>query len=73
MSYSCADGESVSVKFFPAQGVASLKRNGQAIELQQQPVASGFAYSNGPNTIRGKGSELMLEIGRMVPIACKAT
>ena len=72
VSFSCMNGETLSVRFSPAQGVAVLVRNGNNIELQQQPTGSGFLYSNGPNTIRGKGDELMLEIGRMVPVPCKA-
>ena len=51
---------------------AVLLRHGQAIELHQQPSGSGFVYSNGPNTIRGKGDELRVEIGRMVPMLCTA-
>ena len=43
------------------------------IDLAQQRSASGFIYSNGPNTIRGKGDALTIEIGRMVPIQCQAT
>ena len=70
--FSCGNGESVAVRFFPAQGVAVLVRDGQTIELQQQPSGSGFIYSNGPNTIRGKGDDLTVEIGRMVPVQCKA-
>ncbi len=61
------------MRFFPAQGIGVLVRNGMPIELQQQPAASGFLYSNGPNTVRGKGSEMTVEIGRMVPFTCKAT
>lgn len=72
VTYHCSNGESVAVRFFPAQGVATLARGGRTIELQQQPAASGFVYSNGPNTARGKGDELMLEMGRMVPISCRA-
>jgi membrane-bound inhibitor of C-type lysozyme len=55
-------------------GVEIACRNVQsnAIELQQMPSASGFVYSNGPNTVRGKGNELTVEIGRMVPIQCVA-
>lgn len=69
--FSCTNGHSLSVRFFPAQGVAVLVRNGETIELQQQPSGSGFSYSNGPTTIRGKGDELTVEIGRMVPLQCK--
>jgi membrane-bound inhibitor of C-type lysozyme len=70
--YRCDNGESVALRFFPTQGVATLVRGGRTMELQQQPAGSGFVYSNGPNTVRGKGDELMLEIGRMAAIRCQA-
>ncbi len=72
VAFACTNNEAVSVRFFPAQGVAVLIRNGENIELQQQPSGSGFIYSNGPNTIRGKGDDLTVEIGRMAPLQCKA-
>lgn len=72
VAFSCADGSAVTVRFHTADERAVLVRNGDEIELQQQPSASGFIYSNGPNTIRGKGDELILEIGRMMPIQCQA-
>lgn len=72
VAFLCANGESVSVRFSPATDTAILTRNGENIALQQQPSGSGFMYSNGPNTIRGKGDSLTIEIGRMVPIQCKA-
>ncbi|RPI46495.1 MAG: hypothetical protein EHM59_07315 [Betaproteobacteria bacterium] len=68
----CGNGEEVEMRFFPRQGVAVLVRHGMPIELKQQPSGSGFVYSNGPNTVRGKGEELSVEIGRMAPIQCKA-
>lgn len=72
VAFGCDNGESVSVRFFPEQGVAVLQRHGTNIELNQQPAASGFWYSNGPNSIRGQGDRLTLEIGRMMPIQCQA-
>lgn len=72
VAFDCSHGESLSVRFQPAQGVAVLLRHGSAVELPQQPSASGFLYSNGPITLRGKGTDLTVEIGRMVPIQCKA-
>jgi len=72
VGFTCDNGEEVEVRFFPLQGVAVLVRHGKTIELQQQPSGSGFIYSNGPNTLRGKGDEIMIEIGRMVPIKCTA-
>ncbi|MEJ5209250.1 MAG: MliC family protein [Lysobacteraceae bacterium] len=73
VDFSCANGESVSVRFFLGQERAVLSRRGQGIELAQQRSGSGFIYSNGPNTIRGKGDALTIEIGRMVPIECNAS
>ncbi len=70
VAFACANGESLSVRFSPAGGTAVLTRNGEDIALQQQPSGSGFIYSNGPNTIRGKGKDLTVEIGRMMPIQC---
>ncbi|MDH5858597.1 MliC family protein [Lampropedia aestuarii] len=70
VDYQCQNGESVRVSYFIDQDKALLERNGDAIELQQRPSGSGMIYSNGPNTIRGKGKELSLEIGRMLPIEC---
>lgn len=70
--FSCGNGESLTVRFSASQETATLIRNGQSIELKQQPSGSGFVYGNGRNTIRGKGDDLTVEIGRMVPIQCKA-
>lgn len=72
VAFICDNGETLSVRFFTAEGIAVLVRNGKSIELQQQPSGSGFIYSNGPNAIRGKGNNLAVEIGRMAPIQCKA-
>ncbi|AEB86030.1 hypothetical protein ALDI51_13360 [Alicycliphilus denitrificans] len=72
VSFTCTNGESISVVFSPANGTAILVRNGENIELKQQPSGSGFMYSNGPNTIRGKGNDLTVEIGRMVPLQCSS-
>lgn len=72
VDYQCDHGQSVRVTYVIDKETAQLERNGTTLELQQQPSGSGFIYSNGPNTIRGKGSDLTLEIGRMVPLQCKA-
>lgn len=72
VDFSCANGESIAVRFSAATDTAVLIRHGDEIELQQQPSGSGFIYSNGPNTIRGKGDQLTVEIGRRAPIQCEA-
>lgn len=72
VAFACDNGETLSVRFFTAEGIAVLVRHGKTIELQQQPSGSGFIYSNGPNAIRGKGLDLTVTIGRMAPIQCQA-
>jgi len=72
VQYVCGNGEEIEMRFFPLQGVGVLVRHGKPMELQQQPTGSGFLYSNGPNTVRGKGNELIIEVGRRVPIQCQA-
>ena len=72
VQFACDDGNTIEMRFFPLQGVGVLVRDGTNMELQQQISASGFIYSNGPNTVRGKGDELQLEIGRRAPIVCQA-
>mgnify|MGYP005856335619 CR=1 FL=1 len=67
VQYVCGNGEEIEMRFFPLQGVGVLVRHRKPMELQQQPVVSGFLYSNGPNTVRGKDSELIIEVGRRVP------
>lgn len=70
--YRCEPQQNVTVTYFVDQERAQLERAGSTVELKQQPSGSGFIYSNGPNTIRGKGDDLTLEIGRMAAIQCKA-
>ncbi len=72
VDFACSNGETISVRYQRDPDVAILMRNGDAIELRQQRSGSGFIYSNGPNTIRGKGDDLTVEIGRMVPLQCHA-
>ena len=72
VKFRCENGEQIEARFFTARGTAVLVRHGDSIELKQQPSGSGFVYGNGPNTIRGKGDELIVEIGRMAPIKCQA-
>ncbi len=72
VAFNCGDGQSLSVRFLAEQGVAILVRNGETIELQQQPSGSGFIYSNNATTIRGKGNDLTVEIGRQTPLQCQA-
>jgi membrane-bound inhibitor of C-type lysozyme len=71
-TFRCDNGETVVLRSFPGQGVAVLERGGQSVELQEQRVASGFAYSNGQTTVRGKGmTEFTLTVGNMAPTQCR--
>lgn len=71
--YHCEQGfEPLEMRYYPYQDKAELVLNTEVIELPQQRAASGFWYSNGQYTVRGKGNELWLEIGRRVPIECEA-
>ncbi len=71
VEFACDGGQSVTVRFHPDER-AVLVRNNEEIELRQQVSGSGFIYGNGPTTIRGKGEDLTVEIGRMAPIRCRA-
>ena len=70
-AFACDDGQRIQVRFSQARKLATLVRNGESIELPQQPSGSGFIYGNGRTTLRGKGDELTLEIGKMAPIRCR--
>lgn len=72
VDFECDGGETLSVRFLPAESAAVLLRGGDALRLAQQPVASGFHYRHGATAIRGKGDELIVEIGRRVPLRCTA-
>lgn len=70
--YQCQpDNKEVEVRYFPTQGVAVLVLNEQTHELHDHVTASGFWYTNGKYTVRGKGQTIWLEIGRMAAIECK--
>lgn len=70
-SFKCDNDETIEVRFFPDQGIAVLVRGGQNTELNQEPTASGFKYSNGQTIIQGKGDELTLNVGMMATATCK--
>lgn len=70
VSFSCADGEAIEVRFFPEQGIAVLVRDGKTTELNGDRVASGYSYTGGEINIRGKGEELTLTVGAEGPVDC---
>lgn len=70
--FECERNEAITVRFFTDSDRAVMTRNNEDIELKQARTASGFLYSNGLNSIRGKGDDLSVLIGRMSPINCRA-
>ena len=72
VKFACDNGEEVEVHFKPQSRVAVLLRNGNTKDLQRQPAASGFLYSSGHFSIRGKDDDLIVEVGKMVPLKCRA-
>ena len=72
VNYQCENAPPVTVTFIADEERAQLTRGEDSFNLPQEVSASGFIYSNGRYTIRGKGDELTLEVGRMMPINCSA-
>lgn len=70
--FECSRGTTISVRFYEHQELALLTYQNQIIELPQVPTASGFLYTNMKTSIRGKGNDLTLTIGRMIPLMCVA-
>ncbi len=73
VQFRCQNGETLAVRFFRAQGVAVLVRQGRNHELQQQVTASGFHYEGAGYEVRGKGDALRLLQGTAAPLECTAT
>ncbi|MCG2842843.1 MliC family protein [Sandaracinobacter sp. RS1-74] len=74
VSYNCTNGEQISVRYFPQQGVASLNRGGQNTELQQQSTPPGFTYT-GPHTVlrvQEDRMRLTMTVGNMAAANCTA-
>jgi membrane-bound inhibitor of C-type lysozyme len=71
----CDNAETVEIQFLPDRGIALFDSgNGQnPVELPQQPAASGFHYTNGRITVRGKGDEIRVEIGGGPSLRCVET
>ena len=74
VQYRCGQSAGTLVMhYFPYQSHADLVYQGVTHRLLQQSAASGMWYSNGKYSVRGKGSELWLEVGRSAPIYCQQT
>ena len=74
VAYACDNGEQVSVRYFPQQGIAVLERGGQNIEMNGTSTPPGFTYTAGPSTLRVAPDRLTMQInvGMMATANCKA-
>ena len=71
VSYRCEPrDELIRVSFDSVQNQAIVIRRGQEIVLPQAPAGSGFLYENAHTSLRGKGNEAILSIGRMASLRC---
>jgi membrane-bound inhibitor of C-type lysozyme len=76
VKYTCNRNTTLSVSFTAASSESDKKIaiiNGigkQAIIIPNVAVASGFLYSNGKYSLRGKGKQAIWTIGRMAPFRC---
>jgi len=72
LNLACDNGEGMTVRFFPEQGIAVLVRGGQSTELQREQAEQGMRYSNGQTTVSGYNLDYVVQIGMMAPVQCKA-
>ena len=76
VKYGCNRGIQLSVTFTTPNSekdkkIAIINSFGkEAIILPNVAVASGFLYSNGKYSLRGKGKQASWTVGRMTPYSC---
>ena len=69
IAFTCADGRELRVAFTEDRARVTAPQG--TFALAQQPSGSGFIYSDGPRTLRGKGDEVRWEFARMAPLVCQ--
>lgn len=76
VKYTCSRGTQLSVHFTKNtdktdKNIAIINSfSEQAIILPNKTVASGFLYSNGKYSLRGKGKQATWTVGRMASFQC---
>ena len=76
VKYTCTRDTKLSVTFTASESASDKKIaiiNGfgeQAIIIPNVAVASGFLYSNGKYSLRGKGKQASWTVGRMASFQC---
>lgn len=80
VEYSCDRNTNITVSFTSKKqeniltSIAIINsQNNQAIILAAKQVGSGFLYSNGKYSLRGKDNQVQWTIGRMIPLSCTIT
>lgn len=71
VTYDCEDGLRLTVAYGADVAQVSLP-DGRTLALPQQPSGSGMRYAQGPNELRGKGSEITWAVADRIPTNCIA-
>lgn len=69
--YDCEDGLRLTVAYGADVAWVSLP-DGRTMALPQQQAGSGMRYAQGPNELRGKGSEITWAVADRIPTNCIA-
>lgn len=67
--YDCEDGLRLTVVYGTDAARVSLP-DGRTLTLPQQPSGSGMRYAEGPNELRGKGSDITWAVADRIPTNC---
>lgn len=69
--FTCENGAKLHVVFDNTANTATVTTGTiKNLVLPIKPSGSGYWYSDGRHGLRGKGKDVMWEVGRMVPIKC---
>jgi membrane-bound inhibitor of C-type lysozyme len=72
IAYSCDRGPPVTVVYAGETARIESSDGSAPIVLQRRKSGSGLWYESPTRTIRSKGDEMFLTIGRMAPMTCNA-
>jgi hypothetical protein len=72
LSATCANGETIELRFFPDVGVAVLIRRGVNTELQFEPGPSGLRYTAPDTVVTGSGRSYTVAEAGEAEVTCTA-
>jgi membrane-bound inhibitor of C-type lysozyme len=72
VSYSCADGSTISAAFFRGEKRMHMQLDGKALVLPQRLSGSGARYAKSGVSFWLKGQEAILRRPKAKPTLCKA-